>query len=294
MTQLEIAEVSRNFDGIDAVQDVSFNVRAGEFVSIIGPNGAGKTTLFNLITSIDQPTRGQIRFEGKPLVGRKPDELAALGIARTFQHGRVFANLSVLDNVLIGTHVRRRASRPKNVLHELWHALLPSHAARDEDERLREEAKAMIAEFGDRLTPRLQHPASSLSYANRRRVELARALALRPRLLLLDEPTAGMNPTETDEVLAFVRRLKERGLTIVLIEHKISMVMALSDRVIVMDNGRKIAEDRPEAVRRDPRVISAYLGQKQVSVSDSQDKSDDGGSTSSGVVQPVFAAGALS
>lgn len=262
---LTIHEVTRHFDGVQAVDHVSLGVEAGECVSIIGPNGAGKTTLFNLIAGADQPSSGQISFDGHSLVGLRPDQFAALGIARTFQHGRVFANLSVLDNVLIGAHARRQSSRARNPLGELWSALVSSRGSRAEETRLRQDAEAIIALFGERLTQRLHHPASSLSYANRRRVELARALALHPRLLLLDEPTAGMNPTETAEILAFIRRLKDQKLTILLIEHKLSLVMELSDRVVVMDNGRKIAEDVPQVIRRDPYVIEAYLGHRRPS-----------------------------
>ena len=266
MALLTINSLSRNFDGVLAVDDVSFDVNEGETVSVIGPNGAGKTTLFNLITGLDQPTQGDILFHGRSLVGLRADEFADRGIARTFQHGRVFGNLSVIENVMIGAHTYLQAARahgsPLGLVAELLTALIQSRAVREEEQRLRAEAEDIIALFGGRLTPRLNEPAYSLSYANRRRLEIARALALKPKILLLDEPTAGMNPTETQEILEFIRTLKQRGLTIVLIEHKLSLVMQLSDRVIVLDNGQKIAEGAPEAVRNDRRVIEAYLGTK--------------------------------
>lgn len=261
---LSLRGLTRRFGGLTAVDTIDLDLAKGELISIIGPNGAGKTTLFNLVTGLDRPDAGVVSFEGQDITGFSPERLAAEGIARTFQLGRVFGNLSVMDNVLIGAHTRLRAVKPAvpviGPLLELGLALLRPASVKAEEERLREEVKAILARFGERLLPRIDQPAYSLSYANRRRVEIARALALRPRLLLLDEPTAGMNPTETAEMQGLVAELKAEGLTILLIEHKLEMVMRLSDRVMVMDEGKKIAEGRGEAVRSDPKVIEAYLG----------------------------------
>ena len=264
ISMLSLRGLTRRFGGLTAVDAIDLDLARGELISIIGPNGAGKTTLFNLVTGLDRPDAGTAHFEGQDITGLSPERLAAEGIARTFQLGRVFGNLSVMDNVLIGAHTRLRAVKPAvpvvGPLLELGLALLRPAGVKAEEERLREEVKVILARFGERLLPRIDQPAYSLSYANRRRVEIARALALKPRLLLLDEPTAGMNPTETTEMQGLVAELKAEGLTILLIEHKLEMVMRLSDRVIVMDEGRKIAEGAGEAVRNDPRVIEAYLG----------------------------------
>jgi branched-chain amino acid transport system ATP-binding protein len=261
---LSLRGLTRRFGGLTAVDGIDLDLAKGELVSIIGPNGAGKTTLFNLITGLDRPDAGEVRLDGNAVTGFAPEKLAANGIARTFQLGRVFGNLSVVDNVLIGAHTRLRAVKPAipliGPLLELGLALLRPASVKAEEEQLREEVRDILARFGERLLPRIDQPAYSLSYANRRRVEIARALALRPRLLLLDEPTAGMNPTETIEMQALVAELKAEGLTILLIEHKLDMVMRLSERVIVMDEGKKIAEGAGEDVRNDAGVIEAYLG----------------------------------
>jgi branched-chain amino acid transport system ATP-binding protein len=264
---LQLEGLTRRFGGVTAVDALALSVTEGELVSIIGPNGAGKTTMFNLVTGLDTPDAGIVTFADRNVTGLPAEQLATLGFARTFQHGRVFGNLSVLDNVLVGAHTRLKAVRPQwrfiGPVAELALALIRPGAVKAEEDALRAQALDIIALFGERLTPRINNPAFSLSYANRRRLEIARALALKPRVLFLDEPTAGMNPTETTEMLEIIRSLKGK-FTILLIEHKLDLVMQLSDRVVVMDNGRKIAEGLPRAVASDPAVIAAYLGSREV------------------------------
>ena len=260
-TILIVETLSRSFGGVHAVRAMSLTVGEREFVSIIGPNGAGKTTLFNLIAGQDRPDVGTVLLADQSATRASPERMATLGLARTFQHGRVFPNLTVLDNVLLGAHTARP---PINPAAEIIEALLQPRALRTRQAAQDAEARQILALFGDRLTPRLHHPAHSLSYANRRRVEIARALMSKPRLLMLDEPTAGMNQTETAEMQSLLRTLKSQGQTILLIEHKLDLVFQLSDRVIVMDDGQQIAAGPPAQVRANPAVIEAYLGHSAV------------------------------
>jgi len=253
---LQIREVHKRFGGLSALAGVDFTVDQGEAVSVIGPNGAGKTTLFNVITGLYGPDRGGVVFDGHHTSGLKPNQITRLGIARTFQTVHLFPNMTVLENAMVGQHCRARSG--------LFSSILTLPSQRKEEERIRERAKDCLAFFGTRLSGyRHDQPASSLSYANRRRLEIARAMATEPKLLLLDEPTAGMNPTETQELTQLIGRLRrERGFTIVLIEHDMRVVKGVSDRVIALDYGRKIAEGTYGEVAHDEQVIEAYLGRK--------------------------------
>ena len=256
MALLEASGLKKSFGGLEAVQGFDFTLDSGEIVSLIGPNGSGKTTIFNIITGIFPASAGRVTFDDgrHGLLGLKPHAITALGLARTFQNQRLFNQMTVLENVLVGQHCRSQAGLAGIVLG------LPS--ARAEKRRVIDEAKQQLAIFGERLLPRQDRLAMSLSYANRRRLEIARALATRPRLLLLDEPAAGMNPTESRELMADILRIRERGVTILLIEHDMTVVRGISDRVVALDHGVKIAEGDFATVRKHPHVVEAYLGRR--------------------------------
>ncbi len=249
---LEVRGVTVRFGGLTALKSVDLTVPAGGVVAVIGPNGSGKSTLFNTITGLTRADAGQVKLYGTDVLGRPPHEILELGAARTFQNIRLFPNLTVLENVLVGQHARLHTGPIGAVLR------LP--ATRAEERRALEWVLEIVAVFGNRLTPRLNQTVNGLSYANRRRVEIARALASRPKLLLLDEPTAGMNPAETLELAEQIKGLHGLGLTILLIEHKLDVVTNLADTVVVLDHGEKLTEGRPEEVRRNEDVITAYLG----------------------------------
>lgn len=254
---LEIRNLSQNFGGLRALNDLSINVKNQEIVALIGPNGAGKTTFFNCVTGIYTPTEGEMYLsgpDGRPILlnGKKPHEITAMGMARTFQNIRLFGEMTVLENVMVGKHCRTRAG--------IMGAIFRDKKSRREEQETIDESYELLKSVN--LAESWNEKARNLSYGAQRRLEIGRALATNPRMLLLDEPAAGMNPQETLELENLVRKIRsEMGLSILLIEHDMNMVMSLSDRIYVMEYGACIAEGRPEEIRANPRVIKAYLGE---------------------------------
>ncbi len=250
MSLLQVRNLSIHFGGVKAVQNVSFDIDAGIVYSVIGPNGAGKTTLFNLITGVYKPTSGEIRLDGEAIHGRAPSELARRGVARTFQNLQICMNMSAIENVMVGAHLRLDRNPFKAALR------LPSLRRRDRE--LRAEAAQLMEFVG--LGQYVEARADAMSYGALKRLEIARALAMKPRPIFLDEPAAGLNPKETIEVDTLVRKIADSGVTVVLVEHDMKMVMNLSDRILVLDYGKKLAEGSGAEVRANPDVIAAYLG----------------------------------
>ena len=248
---LEITNLTKHFGGVTAVSNIDISVQQGQIASLIGPNGAGKTTLFNCVTGLENPSEGSVKFQNRSIVGLRPDQIAAVGMARTFQNIRLFSELTVLDNVKIGRHCQSK--------NRLWGAISRNQKQRQEESHITVQAFQQLSFVG--LEGFRDQIAGNLSYGDQRRIEIARALAMGPTLLLLDEPAAGMNPQETQRLIELIHAIREQGITILLIEHDMKLVMQISDWVTVIAQGEKISAGKPEAVQNDGRVIKAYLGE---------------------------------